>query len=353
MNAIRLALAITLVIMSSIVAVRSQKIVPCAGVDPHSGDPIYADGSPRPTPNESPTYQDGDKKIIDALKPRALEVVGKFEGGWGAVGSQQQLSLGYLQWNWDVRTLVTQLFAEVTKTDLAQAEPIIRNGLTKLKEYSDAPNDHEKELAAQDVISSWRINDTVKPNIANALAKWLVTPGMRAAQTRAMQPYLEDAFWYARAWLRDSHSQRPLDARLVAYFFDLKVFQKGTKPIWTESVDQFRKQYAGDKRLAAKAVTDWLQLCTQSPESLLGKKVAAKNVKYWNGLIDADAISDAQVNLLVYAMLRAQVANGYNDGSGKGIYQPNILNRRGVITVGGFYSWGVPCWDPFGPKKQC
>ena len=332
---------------------RAQQLLPCPAVDAHGNRPKIAplDAHGRQQiflPHEQP----GDRDIDEGIADKAVNVLAFFEsdGGnpWATVSNRETISVGFMQWNWETRSLINLFFRQTGRDAIAAAPHEIEGDLSRLKDYSEADTP-EKRKAASAVISSWvtaahgdPLVKGVRKSVRAALGVWLSTPAMMSVQKGLMKDVLGDAFFYARAWRRDTGDQRPVDARLVTYFFDLLTFNGGTAGLWAPHVRQFRSDHPG-RKAAVEAVAAWLSSCDGfiSPK---GKKLyalgdALKSAAYWKEKVDADenAFDDEQVDLLVLGLLRAQMSNGDDRPKGfHGIYQADVLTRRGVIAVGGY-----------------
>lgn len=69
----------------------------------------------------------------------------------------------------------------------------------------------------------------------------------------------------------------------------------------------------------------------------------ARNAAYWRDLTarDPNAFTDDQIDLLVFGFLCAQVSVGDDKPRGfPGIYQADVMNRRGTIALGRGYVHG-------------
>lgn len=117
-----------------------------------------------------------------------------------------------------------------------------------------------------------------------------------------------------------------------------------TRGRWTQHVKQARSNYT-TRKATIEAVTSWLASCDNfySPNTHFKKlytlKDALKNVRYWNEKVaeNENAFDDEQIDLLVLGLLRAQLSNGNDKPRGfPGIFQADVLTRRGVIAIGGY-----------------
>lgn len=298
-----------------------------------------------------------DEQIEPDLAQVAIEIVGRFEAGgadpWSNVSGHEQLSLGFMQWNWGTRSLVRDFFSAVDREAIGLATEGLRTDLATFKDFADDLNNHDKEQLASAVIESWTharpgdpLEARVRTSVRAGLTSWLETDALRKAQMGIVSTQLKQAFALARAWRRDRAAGggvQEIDSRLVAYFFDLVTFNGGRKGLWVPHVRAFRAQYANDPRASVDAVADWLISCKDfvNPDSrdkrLYAIGDAERSANYWKSQIAADrrAFTEDQIDLLVLGLLRAQVSNGANAPRGfPGIYQADVLTRRGVIALG-------------------
>jgi hypothetical protein len=330
--------------------VTAQQMLPCPAVDAQGTRPRL-----NPIQSVSPQEQAGDRDIDDNIARKAIEVIGFFEAGggdpWANVNNTDTISIGFMQWNWGTRSIITTLFRKTSRQDIESAPSELQSDLRRLKDYSDNFNSSDKAQIASSVISGWTRavpNDVlvngIRRSVRNNLTTWLNTAAMKSVQLRLMNRELGKAFFYARAWRRDTKSQKPIDARLVTYFFDLLTFNGGMQGLWTQHVRQFRSNYP-TRKATIETVTNWLASCDEfySPNTqfhrLYNLRDALKNVTYWREKIaeNENAFDDEQIDLLVLGLLRAQLSNGSDKPRGfPGIFQADVLTRRGVIALGGY-----------------
>lgn len=64
-----------------------------------------------------------------------------------------------------------------------------------------------------------------------------------------------------------------------------------------------------------------------------------RNADYWLGLVTnaPHAFDENQIDLFVFGVLRAWRSVGDDNGRLPGIYQVDVLNRRGLIALGSGY----------------
>jgi hypothetical protein len=330
--------------------VEAKKTLPCPAVKPDGTRPPLI-----PNVAITPQKQPGDDEVDLDMSKKAVDVVGFFESNgkpYQTISNHELISLGFLQWNWGTQSLITEFFKAVSSSDIDLAPNQVKNDLSILKQYSESmtPSNRAKALA---VVNSW-ITPTssdplqkdvgVRKSIVENVGMWLGTPALQSVQLDLAKGRLQESFFYARAWLRDTKSTNTLDARLVTYFFDLLVFNGGTSGLWADHVNAFRANYA-TRRLTVDAVSDWLSTCDKfyNPNTkhhkLYATKDGLRSAAYWKSQVadNENVYDENQINLLVLGLLRAQRSTGRNKPLGfPGIYQADVLTRRGVIAIGGF-----------------
>jgi hypothetical protein len=167
---------------------------------------------------------------------------------------------------------------------------------------------------------------------------------MKTVQLQLMNKVLGQAFFYARAWRRDTNNHEPINARLVTYFFDLLTFNGGTAGLWVQHVQHYRSHYQ-TSRATLESVASWLSSCqnffspTTKQKRLYALKDAVRTANYWHQQAASTdtAYDEDRVDLLVLGLLRAQWSTGDDYPKGfRGIYQADVLTRRGVIAIGGY-----------------
>jgi hypothetical protein len=293
--------------------------------------------------------------IETQLADSAFSIVSLFESdekdAFRTIGILNQISMGYLQWNWGpTPTLFTQLFRVISAENIDLAAPFLQKDLLTLKEYSTEllkkepahPDLETEEKAAHAVINSWETalpHDSlvkgVRKSVRTALGDWLASPPVRTAQRTLMEDYLQQGFALAKQWHMESGSQKPFDARLLAYFLDMAIFHWDTKGVWVEHVTCFRNQYSGQPKAIIDSVVAWLSSCGDFAGKLSRKKDAVKSASYWSQLFKKKNLDDEQLNLLVFALLVAQRLTG-SEHHVKGYFQADALTGSGIITAGGY-----------------
>jgi hypothetical protein len=299
-----------------------------------------------------------------------MEIIGKFESGdnkpFANVSGHERLSIGFLQWNWDTRSIFNDFFPAVSAGDIALAAPEIREDLLQIKNYSNDQGNATKKAAAENVLNDWTtekpgdvLSHSVRTTVYSKLSSWLDSDPIRKRQLQIIDGSLKLAYAYSTKW-RDAQSgggdTQPVDARLLASFFDLIVFNGGRQGIWYPQVKSFRATYKTNKEII-NVVTDWLKACDKASfphfkhSRMYNRQDGVKSAVYWSGLISEadDAFDSYHIDLFIFGFLRALQSNGDNKPNGfKGIYQADVMTRRGVIALGSGYIRGT-FMRPFAP----
>jgi hypothetical protein len=301
-----------------------------------------------------PVEQPGDRDVDAAIAEQAIDVIGFFESGggspWGTVSDRDTISIGFMQWNWGTQSLIDTFFRNTDRQYLDLAPVELRSDLSRLKDFSDTKTSQNKQRASS-VIMSWTRkapNDPVEMGVRRGVRRnlnvWLSTPAMKTVQLQLMNKVLGQAFFYARAWRRDTNNHEPINARLVTYFFDLLTFNGGTAGLWVQHVQHYRSHYQ-TSRATLESVASWLSSCqnffspTTKQKRLYALKDAVRTANYWHQQAASTdtAYDEDRVDLLVLGLLRAQWSTGDDYPKGfRGIYQADVLTRRGVIAIGGY-----------------
>jgi hypothetical protein len=314
-----------------------------------------------PQVSESELQIDPSVSVPDAIAKTAAGIVGTFEGGggdpWITVSGQERVSLGFMQWNWATGTLIKTFIKGLAEGDIDLAPARLRSDLAVLRSYATDPT---KKGAATEIIDRWTIAAAgdpldrisgIRKSVTEDLKIWLATEPVKTLQMKLLDADMRRAYALARAWKRDSSNSAtvpPVDARLLASFFDLVTFNGGTAGIWLPQIRLFRHEHA-DAPSVVKAVSDWLHACNDSVipgfqhTRLYNRDEAAKNADYWSDLVrqDVSAFDEEQIDLLVFGFLRATRSAGSNPPKGfPGIYQADVMSRRGVIALGSGYIRG-------------
>lgn len=290
------------------------------------------------------------------LARQAADIVGFFEHGadnpWVGVSGQEELSLGFMQWNWRTGSLVTSFLKSVPDDALLEAPEDLRMGLETLKRAGKKGSASHAHGAA--VIGDWRkavpgdplLSSGLRQSVVAALKEWLAKPAVTAAQERLVEQEMRKSYALARRWAKDRPSADrsvQVDAQLLAYFFDLVTFNGGTGGLWTSHVDALIRQYPNSAALI-DAASGWLLACVEyrSPlavrnRSLYNVKDAAANAARWRDAVAQNdrAFSEEQMSLFALAWLRAQRSAGSDPPRAfPGVYQADVMSRRGTLALG-------------------
>ncbi len=294
--------------------------------------------------------------VPPALAEAARNIVGLFEGGgadpYTNIGGIDGISLGYLQWNHGTGSLYTSLLSRMSAADVQLAPAGIRSDLKVLLDHAHR---RSSRSAANEVVRGWTTATASDPlirrvrrSVRQDLSAWLDQPPIRAHQKALVETRMQSSYRLARAWNRDTGRPAEVSPRLLAYFFDLEVFNGSRQGIWVRHVRDLRAR-VGDSRNVLAYIDDWMSLCEQyrdpnaSDKKLYNVESARRNTKYWKTLHQAEPhrFDDEAVDLLVFGYLRATRSNGSNPPRGfPGIFQADVMNRRGMIAVGKGYLIG-------------
>ncbi len=282
--------------------------------------------------------------------------MGIFEHGagnpWAGVSGQEELSVGFMQWNWRTGSLVDVFLGSVPDEALQDAPEATRAGLATLKRSGKAGSVLHAQGAA--VIADWRkaapgdplLSSGLRRSVDAALRVWLATPVVMAAQELLVEQEMRKSYALASRWAADRSGvdrTAQVDAQLLAYFFDLVTFNGGTAGLWTVHVDTLMRQYPTAAALLGTA-SNWLLACVEyrSPRevknrSLYNVKDAAVNASLWQKAVaqDDQAFSEQQLTLFALAWLRAQRSTGSDPPRAfPGVYQADVMSRPGTIALG-------------------
>lgn len=290
------------------------------------------------------------------LARQAADIVGVFEHGtgnpWAGVSGQEELSVGFMQWNWRTGSLVTDFLQSLPDDALPEAPEGVRAGLLALKRAGKKGSASHAQGTA--VIAGWRkavpgdplLSSGLRRSVVAALKEWLATPAVTAAQERLVEQEMRKSYALARRWAADRSSADrtvQVDAQLLAYFFDLVTFNGGTAGLWTAHVDALLRQYPHAADLI-DAASGWLLSCVEyrSPLEIRNRRLynvkdAAANAARWRDAVaqNAQAFSEEQLSLFALAWLRAQRSTGSDPPRAfPGVYQADVMSRRGTIALG-------------------
>lgn len=290
------------------------------------------------------------------LARQAADIVGFFEHGagnpWVGVSGQEELSVGFMQWNWRTGSLVTRFLKSVPDDALLEAPEGLRMGLETLKRAGKKGSASHAHGVA--VIGGWRkavpgdplLGSGLRRSVVADLKEWLAKPAVTGVQRQLVEDEMRKSYALARRWATDrSTADRTVqvDAQLLAYFFDLVTFNGGTGGLWTVHVDALIHQYPNSADMI-DAASAWLLACVKyrSPlevrnRSLYNVKDAAANAARWRDSVAQNdrAFSKEQLSLFALAWLRAQRSTGSDPPRAfPGVYQADVMSRRGTLALG-------------------
>jgi hypothetical protein len=269
------------------------------------------------------------------------------------VSGQEEISVGFMQWNWRSGSLVDVFMKKVPQEAIDSAPSEIRPGVQVLKELAADPDGKAARAAAARVVKDWStarpgdplVKGRLRGSVVQAWARWLGSPPLRSVQAALIDNEVATAFSYAAAWKRDlagPGTPSPVDARTMAYFFDMVTFNNSTKGAWADQVKSFRNRFPDNAAIIEQA-SAWLARCESftSPPPVAnrkmygGKDATATAARWRKAVSDGVLFSDDQIDLLIQALLRAQQSVGSDPPRGfPGIYQAEVLTRGGAIALG-------------------
>lgn len=340
----RILLAFAAAISLPTTLASAQQMIGCPAVDVTSGE------RPRLSPPAvQPDRQEfgGAVSVPPNLFEQPLRIVGFFESGsdgvedaYGNANGTDGLSVGFQQWNHGTGSLYRTLFSRVSRQTIDLAGADIRQSLHEMKTYSEQLTaGRGSRVQAQKVariIQEWRISEgRIRPEIRRSLRAFLLLPDVRRAQQDAMAPTMRNAYSYARAWQRDTGAAGAGSARLIATFYDIVVYNGGLQGLWVPHVRAFRAQFSSPETML-KYISDWADQC---PSRVYSRNFAVRSTRYWLEQWRArpGVYSDAQLDLLALGFLRALRSTGDNSTGYHGIFQADVLVRRGIVALGEGY----------------
>jgi hypothetical protein len=315
-----------------------------------------------------------------AAQAIALNVTGRFESGsgdpWLGVGSNEEISVGYLQWNWKGGTgsladrQSESFLSGIAESDVVSAPEPIRAGLIAMKRYSANININENKSVVQAQLLDWTtarpddpVSGSFRKSVTAAWQAWLSSPPVRAHQRAKLDRQMRNAYLHYVQWRKDlglPDSPSP-DVRTLTYFFDLLTFNGGPKGLWVEHVRAFEAQFTNKYDLLIY-VADWLDACDKYQSDYPGtgegnkpikrflygssqyKKVAADALRadivvnsraLRQAVQEQRAFSQEQMSLFVHGFLLATRVEGKDPPRGfPGIYAADVLARRMVVALG-------------------
>jgi hypothetical protein len=340
-------------------------LIVCAGAHATAADQCLAldesgkaaDPVPPAHPNVTSTAEDTQPlpSGAAALAAPAANIVGRYEAGggspWANIGPQEVLSVGFMQWNWATHSLTHIFLAAVPTSEIDAAPAAIVDGLRTLKKRAtDKSADAQSQAAA--VMADWTTAKTGDPRARSGVRRaidaawrlWLVRPGVKQVQLQLVDDRMRLAYSLSKKWLSDQgQPTAKMDVRLLASFFDLVVYNGGRDGLWVEHVRHYRQTFKTNVDIVAD-VTAWLASCENfvSSKSVADRRMygvddAKVNVSRWRAAVAANPsqFTDQQMDLFIYAYLRARRSVGRNHDKGfPGIYQVDVMNRRGALALG-------------------
>lgn len=330
----------------------SGKAIPLSPVAKENATTAAQDAAPIPS------------KMRQAADAAAV-AIGKFESSssspWSNVSGHETISVGFLQWNWHTKSLISTFLKATPIEAIELAANPLRADLLTLKALATNPDDSAAISAATAVIKGWTTalpgdplqGSKLRSSVVSSMQQWLALPQVTQIQRNLIESKLRTAHALALQWRTDtvpSQSAQTADEMTIKFFFDTLVFNGGRGGIWKEHVEEYKKQFASNAEIV-KSVADWLRACTRfelvkpadlpkttaaSKKKVYGEADSLVNANLWSNAVAANpnAFSDEQVNLLVFALLRAQRSEGSNPPKGfPGIYQADVLNRRGSVAL--------------------
>jgi len=308
------------------------------------------------------------RPVPDDWKQLALELVALFEFGqrdkaaaYQNVSNMDQLSLGFLQWNHNTLSLYSQLlarphsnFVEASPSCLQKGvETLVKIAAEKMPEKG-SPERDALNLKALAVIESWKAEKgDILPSVRTQLSTWLGTVPLVARQNEIITNLLEKSLAYADAWHRDIGVRGQQTAkRTFLNFVDLFVFSGGLAGLWVGHVKEFRGRF-NDSLSMMNYIWEWIEGCskfefkgtvgkgteayTPTHKQLYRRKEISIAFPEWKRrVVDKDPrIDDNALDLIALGFLRALRSTGTNKPGGfHGVYQLDVLNRRGMIATG-------------------
>lgn len=286
------------------------------------------------------------------LAQSARAIIARLEAGGGDaylnVGGIDGISLGYLQWNHGTGSLYDTFLRDLDPVAVQAAPISIRRDLQLLKERAVGA---ATAADANRVIADWTtarpgdpLASRVRRSVRRDLSIWLGSPLVRLHQDSLVNRRMQSSYRLARAWVAatDPSGARPVDSRLLAYFFDLEVFNGDRAGLWVGHVRPLRAQYDTPAKVMA-FVSEWVEKCrghinpSATDSRLYNVATASKNARYWSALVRTEParFDPMALDLIVFGYLRAIRSVGKNGDRGfPGIFQADVFNRRALIAIG-------------------
>jgi hypothetical protein len=317
---------------------------------------VNDDGSTLPlTPSRIRTVtsrQEDNVAVPPELRNTPLTVVGFFESGgsdpYKQVGTLDQLSIGYQQWNHGTGSLYSDFLSSLQISDIELASNEIMANLKELYEHS---KNRISRSRATRIINLWKTpmpNDPlvggVRKSVRTHLQNWLGLQKIRNKQNALIEKKLRLAYSYTRKWLADQEIRNPTSEELnltITSFYDLLVYNGSRKGLWLQHVKSFREKFENGMS-TVKYISNWLISCSEvnrpscNHQKMYNRKEAKKNAELWISTVEDnnETFSDNQINLFVFGYLRALRSKGSNYPNGfPGIYQADVMMRRGTVAL--------------------
>jgi hypothetical protein len=344
--------ALLLATQSVVQAFNAPGVDPVNGVRP-SRIPERADSPALPPPRSVPAE----------WRQAALSIIARFESGspnveeaYGNVSETDVLSLGFLQWNHNAQSLYRVLLKDAGQEFVDAAPLNIRDGVARIIQKTA----RDQEAVGLSVISSWRgSNGKLRPEVVTSLRSWLKSQVMRRQQDRLIDLKIKEALRFADAWQahwgEDMNDWRA--RRTFFYFLDVAVFNGNLDGLWVKHVEHLITQHPTSDALLAM-ISDWTTRCVAFKfaggqvhptkgqsyvpkfRSMYRLREAPLSVELWRQLYaSGDPRADrSALRLLAMSFLRAVRSNGSDAPRGfHGVFQLDVLNRRGMIVFGTGY----------------
>jgi hypothetical protein len=323
----------------------------CPGVDPVTGlrpalyppaiEPTLAPAREIPTP-----WVDG-----------AMDIIALFEAGsrdrdaaYGNVSTTDVISLGYLQWNYNVGSLFTALLGQSSEQMIDAAPVAIRSEVARLANIGD----HNKREALG-IIQEWKTTGgSFRATKRAQLQEWLRSGPMRERQDQLVARRLKSALRRSDAWqvALDQEIEGKAAQRAFYTFVDIEVFNGDLNGLWVPHIREFRSQFSSPLEMM-DFISSWVDDCVKyrfggkaqhngkaySPafKKLYRRKETPLSMADWRRLVAQNdpRVDESALNLIALGYLRALRSNGkdFPNGFG-GVFELDVLNRRGMMATG-------------------
>lgn len=304
-------------------------------------------------PLQSPFRPVVDRSIVpgEAEAERALLAIGRFEVGeelWGGISSHETISMGILQWNWESGSL-QRLIAGMPEAAFQGIDETIAGEIRAVgRSLPGRPSAQARQAIERwtNIVRGTRSTRGIRADIRVQLRNFMESPAGQAHQRRiAFNEAVFPAYRVAVEWVRarartrgvpeaDALAARPSFGEFV-FFVDNQVFNRGgLNGIWYHHVLALRSSLNHNVSLVVAPVVSWLRNCAPP---MYGTDDAQRNADLWSILAESNQISLDQLDLFIAGFMRAQRSMGSNPGatiSFPGIYQADVMNRRGTLAIG-------------------